>query len=230
MPQAPTGTATITRKRILMVEDHVVVRRGLSLLINDEPDLEICGDAGSAKEALDQIQKLHPDLVIVDITLGDESGLDLIKTIHRNDAHLPILALSMHEELLYAERAMRAGALGYVMKKEASDKFITAIRQVLAGEVWVSDRMSSKIVRRLVDGGRGAGDGAEQTPLQTLTDREFEVFNYIAQGIGPTEIGKRLGVSVKTIETHREHIKAKLGCNSGAELTRFAVEWSSKHG
>jgi DNA-binding NarL/FixJ family response regulator len=134
----------------------------------------------------------------------------------------------MHEESLYAERALRAGAMGYVMKKEASEKFIGAIRRALEGDVWISEKMSSRLARKLMDDGRNHID--ENAGLQSLSDREFEVFNLLAQGIGPTEIGKRLKLSVKTIETHREHIKAKLGLKSGIELTRFALDWKSKAG
>ena len=206
----------------MLVEDHPVVRHGLANLIDDEPDLAVCGGAESTTEALKLIPQLHPDVVLIDIALGEESGLELIKRVHDAHPDLPILALSMHDEALYAERALRAGAKGYIMKKEAMEKVMTAIRSVLGGEMFVSPKMASRMVHKLIDG-RGAQSAS---PLELLSDREFEVFNLIAQSIGPTEIAQRLDVSVKTIETHREHIKEKLNLRSGPELTRYAIEWA----
>ncbi|HEY7087582.1 MAG TPA: response regulator transcription factor [Tepidisphaeraceae bacterium] len=220
--QSPT-TAT-TKSRVLLIEDHPVVSRGLAMLIDDEHDLAVCGSAGSGPEALKLISQLKPDVVILDIALGDESGLDLIKRIHDILPNLPVLALSMHDETLYAERALRAGAKGYIMKKEAMEKVMGAIRRVLDGEIFVSEKMASRMVHKLIDG--GAASAAEGSPLELLSDREFEVFSLIAQGIGPSEIANRLSVSVKTVETHREHIKAKLGLRSAPELTRFALQWT----
>jgi DNA-binding NarL/FixJ family response regulator len=210
------------KARVLLVEDHPVVRHGLANLIDDEPDLSVCGGAETNDQALGQIAQLHPAVVVVDIALGEESGLELIKRIHDAYPNLPILALSMHDEALYAERALRAGAKGYIMKKEAMEKVMTAIRSVLAGEIFVSQKMASRMVNKLI-GGRGVATGS---PLEQLSDREFEVFNLISQSVGPTEIAQRLNVSVKTIETHREHIKDKLNLRSAAELTRFALEWA----
>jgi DNA-binding NarL/FixJ family response regulator len=168
------------------------------------------------------VRKLKPDAVVVDITLDDGNGLDLIKELHDYDAKLPILALSMHDEAVYAERAMRAGAKGYIMKSEAMDKVRAAIRRVLGGEIYVSEKMATRMVQKLVN--------LREAPsqLDALTDREFQVFRMLADDIGPTEIAKRLDVSVKTVETHREHIKDKLGLKSGAELRRFAQQWLTK--
>jgi DNA-binding NarL/FixJ family response regulator len=216
--------STGKKARVLLIEDHQVVRQGLTMLIDDEPDLVVCGGAESVAESLPMIRKLKPDVVVVDITLGDGSGLDLIKDIHDTLPNLPILALSMHDESVYAERAMRAGAKGYIMKKEAMDKVMTAIRRVLSGELYVSDKMAARMVSKLIN-----PKSANAGPVDLLSDREFEVFRLIAEGIGPTEIAQRLSLSVKTIETHREHIKEKLGIKSGAELTRFSVQWAMEH-
>jgi DNA-binding NarL/FixJ family response regulator len=210
--------------RVLLVEDHAVVRQGLAMLIDDEPDLSVCGGAESMREALPMVRKLKPDVVLVDITLGDGSGLDLIKSIHDTFADLPILALSMHDESIYAERALRAGAKGYIMKKEAMDQVMTAIRRVLAGELYVSEKMSARMVSKLIN-----PKTANASPVDLLSDREFEVFRLIANGVGPTEIARRLALSVKTIESHREKIKEKLGLKTGAELTRFSVAWGIDH-
>lgn len=208
----------------MLVEDHPVVRHGLANLIDDEPDLTVCGGAESSRQALELISQLRPEIVVIDIALGEDSGLELIKQIHNSHPNLPILALSMHDEALYAERALRAGAKGYIMKKEAMDKVMTAIRSVLAGEIFVSQKMASRMVNKLIGGDRAKTGSA----LETLSDREFEVFNLIAQSVGPTEIAQRLNVSVRTIETHREHIKEKLGLRNGAELTRYALEWAMR--
>jgi DNA-binding NarL/FixJ family response regulator len=210
-----------TKSRVFLVEDHPVVRHGLTTLIDDEPDLAVCGGAESMKEALAQIRKLKPDVAVIDITLGDGSGLDLIKQVHEERPKMPLLALSMHDESVYAERALRAGAKGYIMKKEAMDKVMTAIRKVLAGELYVSEKMSARMVQKLVN-----PQSAGTTPTELLSDREFEVFRLIAQGIGPSEIASRLAVSVKTIETHREHIKEKLGLKTGVDLTRYCLQWA----
>jgi len=210
-----------SRAKVLLVEDHPIVRQGLEMLIDDEADLVVCGGAVSADEALAQVRTLKPDVVVVDIALGKDSGLDLIKQLHDYWPNLPVLALSMHEESLYAERALRAGAKGYVMKKEARDRVMLAIRRVLAGELFISEKMASRMVHKLIDRSKPTTD----SPLEGLSDREFEVFNLIAQSAGPRDIAKRLGLSVKTVETHRDHIKQKLGLKSAVELTRFAAQW-----
>ena len=211
--------STTDKARVFLVEDHPVVRHGLATLIDDEPDLAVCGGAESMKDALAQIRRLKPDVAVIDITLGDGSGLDLIKQIHEDRPKMPLLALSMHDEAVYAERALRAGAKGYIMKKEAMDKVMTAIRKVLAGELYVSERMSARMVQKLVNP-EGAGT---ISPTEVLSDREFEVFRLIAQGIGPSEIASRLEVSVKTIESHQQRLKQKLDVRSTAELRNRAA-------
>jgi DNA-binding NarL/FixJ family response regulator len=219
--ETPSIPVSGKKRRVMIVEDHPVVRVGLQLMIDDEPDLEVCGGAESLKDATQMVKKLKPDVVVLDIALGDGSGLDLIKEIQTTRPELPILALSMHDESIYAERALRAGAKGYIMKKEAMDKVMTAIRRVLAGEVYVSEKMASRMVQKLVN----PNVASSASPVEALTDREFDVFRLIAQGIGPSEIAQRLGVSVKTVETHREHIKEKLSLKTGTELTRFCLQW-----
>ncbi len=215
-------TPAVSKSRVMLVEDHPVVRHGLANLIDDEPDLAVCCGAESMSQALEMVGQHKPDIVVVDIALGDGSGLELIKQLHDLHPDLPLLALSMHDEAVYGERAIRAGAKGYIMKKEAMDKVMTAIRRVLDGEIYVSDKMASRMVRKFIHPEKAA----EQSQLGTLSDREFQVFTHIAQGVGPTEIAQKLGVSIKTVETHREHIKQKLALKSAAELTRYALQWT----
>jgi DNA-binding NarL/FixJ family response regulator len=212
------------KSRVFIVEDHPVVREGLTLLIGGEGDLDVCGSSATLHESMPLIRELKPDVVVVDISLGDGNGLDLIEELHAHDPKLPILALSMHDETVYAERALRAGAKGYIMKSEAMDKVRAAIRRVINGEICVSEKMTTRMVHKLIN------LRVPEVPslVEALTDREFQVFRMIAEDVGPTEIAKRLNVSVKTIETHREHIKEKLELKSGAELRRFAMQWSSK--
>jgi DNA-binding NarL/FixJ family response regulator len=217
-----TSTTKI-KSRVFLVEDHPVVREGLSILIGGEGDLTVCGSAGSISEAMPMLRELKPDVVVLDITLGDGNGLDLIDEIHDEAPDLPILVLSMHDESVYGERALRAGAKGYIMKSEAMDQVRAAIRQVLAGEIYVSQSMATRMVHKLIN----LRVPKAPSLLDTLSDREFQIFRMIADGVGPTEIASRLHVSVKTIETHREHIKEKLGVKSGAELRRFASQWLS---
>ncbi len=219
-----TESKSGTKTRVLIVEDHPIVRHGLEMLINDEADLTVCGEAESTKEAADQMRKTKPDVVLVDIALSDGSGLDLIKELHAAYPDIPLLAVSMHDESIYAERALRAGAKGYIMKKAAMDSLLVAIRKVLSGEIYLSEAMSSRLLKKLMNPG-----DVTSSPIDSLTDREFQVFRLIAEGIGPSEIANRLQLSVKTIETHREHIKEKLGLKSGTELTRFSLQWSMEN-
>lgn len=221
MVDADNKGVTGRRARVMLVEDHPVMRHGLATLINDEPDMEVCVGAASAEETMRLLPEAKPDVVIVDISLGQDSGLDLIKRLHAERPGLTMLALSMHDEALYAERALRAGARGYIMKNEAMDRVMTAVRRVLAGEVYISEKMASRMVHKFI----GGATPGPLSPVESLSTREFEVFNMIAQSMGPSKIAQTLGVSVKTIETHREHIKEKLGIKNGPELTRFAIQW-----
>jgi DNA-binding NarL/FixJ family response regulator len=207
--------------QVLVVDDHPIVRHGLAQLINDEPGLNVCGSAASPAETLDLLRSSVPDLVIVDLSLGDESGLDLVKTLHAEYPDLPILVLSMHDEAYYADRVLRAGAMGYIMKQEAAEQMISAIHQVLAGKVYLSESMAASMLTRFV--GRTVVRGG--TPVDHLTDRELQVLGLIGKGLGTRQIASKLHLSVKTVENHREHIKAKLKLRSSAELVRYAVRW-----
>lgn len=209
------------RTKIIIVDDHPIIRKGLSDLINQEKDLVVCGQAEDAHEAMDVIKTLKPDIAVVDISLKETSGIELIKDVRTQYPNLPVLALSMHDESLYAERALRAGAKGYIMKAEAAEKVITAIRKVLSGELYVSDRMAAKMVRKLV----GSRPAIGTSPIDLLSDRELEVFLLIGQGRGTRQIADKLHLSIKTIETYRAHMKEKLNLENAAELLQYAIRW-----
>jgi DNA-binding NarL/FixJ family response regulator len=222
MAQKKQSDQTPDKKtRILIVDDHPIVRQGLAELINHEEDFAVCGQAEDYHEALRAVGQLNPDMTVVDISLKETSGLELIKDIHLQHPDLPILALSMHDEMLYAERALRAGAMGYIMKQEATENVIAAIRRVLAGEIYVSDRMASRMVRKLVTG----QTVTSASPVDCLSDRELEVFRLIGKGHGTRQISEQLCLSVKTIETYRAHIKDKLALADAAELLQYAIKW-----
>lgn len=208
-------------KRILIVDDHPLMRAGLAQLIDREPDLKVCAEAGTARRAIDLVTNQSFDLALVDISLPDKNGLELIKDIRALRPELPVLVISMHDETVYAERALRAGGRGYIMKDEGGETFISAIRQVLAGKMYVSQRMSAQILE--VFSGRQPDHFG--SPVRKLSDREFEVFQMIGQGISAREIAERLHLSVKTIEVHRANIKEKLDLKTAAQLVRFAVRW-----
>ncbi len=209
------------RKRVLLVDDHPMTREGLAQLIGNQPDLEVCGEAGDAFEALEKIGLLKPDLVLSDITLPGKNGLELIKDIHSMHPGVMVLVISMHDEALYVERVLRAGGRGYVMKQEGGKKIAEAIRQVLEGRIHVSEKMSAKILE--VFSGHRTELGA--SPVEKLTDREFEVFQLIGQGIETKRMADKLHLSPKTVEVHRANIKAKLKLTSMSELIRYAVRW-----
>jgi DNA-binding NarL/FixJ family response regulator len=211
------------KSKILIVDDHPIVRQGLAELVNHENDLVVCGQAEDAHQARKAIKELRPDMAVIDISLRETSGIELIKDINVQYPNLPVLALSMHDESLYAERALRAGAKGYIMKAEATEKVITAIRKILNGEIYVSDKMAAKMVRKLV-GGKAK---ISTTPVERLSDRELEVFHLIGKGYGTRQISERLHLSIKTIETYRAHIKEKLSLTNAAELLRYAIQWVS---
>jgi DNA-binding NarL/FixJ family response regulator len=214
------------QKRILIVDDHPMMRQGLGQLIGAESDLTICGEAENAENALDAINSLKPDLVLADISLPGKNGLELIKDFQAIQPGLPVLVISMHDESLYAERVLRAGGRGYIMKQEGGKKLMQAIRQVLAGKIYVSEKMSAEILELF----SGRRPGTESSPVEKLTDREFEVFQLIGQGKGTREIAAKLHLSVKTVEVHRANIKGKLKLKSASELIRFAVRWSESQG
>jgi DNA-binding NarL/FixJ family response regulator len=210
---------SITKRRIFLVDDHPIVRQGLALLIDHELDLEVAGQAEDAAGALRGIRSVKPDLVLLDVSLKDGDGIELLKDLKAQDPSLPVLMLSMHDESLYAERALRAGARGYVMKQEAPAILLAAIRKVLDGEIYISGRMGATLLRRMVGGKRSESI----MPMDRLTDRELEIFRLIGQGETMKEIAAKLFLSVKTVEAHREHIKDKLGLRTATELLRYAI-------
>jgi len=216
------SSASARKNRILIVDDHPLFRHGIADLINAESDLLVCGEADSAPAALDGIRQFNPDLVTVDISLRGANGIDLLKSIKAEHAKLPLLVLSMHDESLYALRALRAGARGYIMKQEALDRVMSAIRHVLRGDLYVSPAMSGRMIEEFVQGGTGA---AGCSIADKLTDRELEILQLIGQGHGVQQIAQELNLSAKTIETHRAHIKEKLNFQTARELARFAVQW-----
>ncbi|MEA3412505.1 MAG: response regulator transcription factor [Pseudomonadota bacterium] len=204
------------------MDDHPLVRVGLVGLVNAEPDMEICGDTGSTVDALRLAETTEPDVVIVDLSLSDGNGLTLIKRLRSNNSAVKTLVCSMHDESLFAQRALNAGARGYINKQEATRHVVSAIRRVLDGKIYLSDRMTEQT---LLNAAR-RGAGPMHRSVELLTDREFEVFELIGQCKGTSEIAEKLHISVKTIETHREKIKRKLNLRSGAELTRRAIHWA----
>jgi DNA-binding NarL/FixJ family response regulator len=224
-PAAP-ATGEPVRHRIFLVDDHPVTREGVRVLIDQEPDLVVCGQADSAPSALQLIQRLKPDLAVVDITLKTTSGIELMKNVKALLPDLPVLIMSMHDESLYAERALRAGAKGYVMKHEASDRILTAIRSVIAGDLYLSEKMKEKMLHRLV---RSRKNEVVFT-IDTLSDREMEVFQLIGNGFGTRQIAEKLNLSVKTIDSYREHLKLKLRLEKGSDLVRHAIQWVRSEG
>jgi DNA-binding NarL/FixJ family response regulator len=213
------------RVSILIVDDHPLVRSGLHELMKHEPDLEVCCEAASLQEAVQFLGHHSPDVAILDISLPDGNGLDLIKRLRIRNPETRILVLSMHDETLLAERALRAGALGYINKEEAAENIVAAIRQILKGKIWMSQRMTEHLLRM---GAPGTSESFN-SPVDCLSDRELEVFELIGRGLGTGDIAGRLHLSVKTIETHRANIKKKLYIDTGSELTRRAMQWSLDH-
>ena len=209
------------KQRILIVDDHPMMREGLAQLIDHEEDLVVEAQADSAGQALRTIQESVPDLLLLDISLPDKSGLELIKDVQTLQPALPILVVSMHDEALYAERVLRAGGRGYIMKQEGGKKLMLAIRQVLSGRIYVSDKIAAKILENF------SGHRAEShSPVEKLSDREFEVFQLLGQARGSREIANHLHISIKTVEVHRANIRKKLELAGGGELVRFAIRWN----
>jgi DNA-binding NarL/FixJ family response regulator len=208
------------KTKVLLIDDHPIMRAGLAERINHEADMEVCGEAGSAFEAMQAIGSKTPDVAIVDISLGDSHGLGLIKDIRIRYPKLAMLVFSMHDEALYAERALHAGARGYVMKQEAPQNLLNAIRRVLLGDIYLSEEMTRKLLGGIA-GGREVKRAA--TAADQLSDREYEVFELIGRGFGTTEIARMLHLSAKTVSAHRQHIKQKLGLADGGALLRHAI-------
>jgi DNA-binding NarL/FixJ family response regulator len=211
--------------RVLLVDDHPLVRRGLADVISREPDMETCGEAGDVLEAMREVERTKPDIVVVDLTLKTGHGIELIEKLKSRDPHLKTLVSSMHDETLFAERVLRAGAMGYISKQEPPDALIRAIRQVVRGELYLSPRMTSRMLHRVTLGGP-----PQEDPVQGLSNRELEVYEMIGGGLTIQQIAGRLHLSPKTVETHREKIKQKLNLKSSAELNRRAVQWVLERG
>jgi DNA-binding NarL/FixJ family response regulator len=210
------------RHRLLIVDDHPLFREGLRQIIERDPDLTVCGETATAAEALNAIPQIHPDLVLVDISLGGTSGIDLIKTIRNDYEELPVLVVSMHEESLYAERALRAGAMGYIMKHEPGKTVKTAIHKVLGGEMYLSEKMSSAVISKFM---RGQGD-RPASPIELLSDRELEVFRMLGQGKGTRQIAQDLDITIATVNSFRNRIKEKLHLKTATEVMLHAIQWS----
>jgi DNA-binding NarL/FixJ family response regulator len=224
MKQKPKTQPPTKRKRILVVDDHPLMREGVAQWIQRAPELEVCGQAESAAQALSLTEKLKPDLVLTDISLMGRNGLELIKDLHALQPDLPVLVLSMHEESLYAGRALRAGARGYVMKRAGGDGVVEAIREVLQGRIALSPEMATHLLEEY--SGRKSRSG--RVPLPNLTDREFEVFQLIGEAKSIREIAEQLHLSAKTVETHRMNLARKLKLKNAAELLRFALQYVEK--
>lgn len=221
MPIRKPKTAPVARKRILIVDDHAVLREGLVAQINREPDLLVCGEADDAREALSATERLKPDLVLADITLPGRNGLELIRDLHALCPTLPVLVLSMHDASLFAERVLRAGGRGYISKQQSGQRLLVAIRRVLDGRIYLSDDVSTQ----LLDSLSSNRPNRTPSPVEQLTDRELEVFTMIGQARETKDIAGSLGMSGKTVEAHRASIKRKLQLKTGPELTRHAVLW-----
>lgn len=214
------------KKTILIVDDHPMLRRGLASLIAAEPDIAVCGEAANCEAALAAIRKHHPDLVIVDLTLDGSDGLDLVKDLKTRHPKLPALVLSMHDEAVYAERSLRAGARGYVSKQQLDETILIAIRRVFAGEIYLSEKLKARLATQFL-GGRTL---ETSSPLTALSDRELQVFRLIGQGWGTRQIAESLKLSIKTIESHCEHIKQKLTLASAVELAHRATQFVESSG
>ena len=218
------GTRVPGGWRILLVDDHPLVRMGLRALLEGEPDLQVCGEAASLADALAAVRALHPDLVVTDLSLGDGNGLELIKRLHSQQPQLRVLVCSMHDEKLFALRALGAGTCGYVSKEEAGRHVADAVRECLRGHVWLSRAMTEQTVSGLRSG------VSPNEAIGRLTARELAVFELIGRGLKPSQIASHLHLSVKTVETHREKAKRKLNLHNGSELTRSAMQWVESQG
>jgi len=217
------STAAAAPKRILIVDDHPMTRHGMSQLLGREVDLTVCGEVADAAQAQASLRNARPDLILTDITLPGKGGLEFVRDMTCQHPGLPLLVVSMHDEGIYAERALQAGARGYIMKSAGGEDLLTAVRQVLRGEIYVSKKMSTLLLGRIA----GRQSNRPNAAISNLTQREFEVFQLIGQGLGTREIAQRLCLSGKTVETHRAHLKEKLRLPTRAELTAYAVRWAA---
>ena len=213
------------KKKVFIVDDHAVLRDGLAELINHSEELVVCGEAATAEEALERIPSASPDLALVDLSLPDMSGMDLVSALNRKHPAVKILVLSMHDESLYAERAIKAGARGYIMKRQVAREVQAAIRTVLEGDLYLSQKLSKELLEAAIHSESRRGE----TPMDRLSDRELEVFRMIGKGLGATEIARKLRLNVKTIETYQARMKEKLGARDSAQLYQQAVRWLQKN-
>lgn len=220
------STPVPPRRRVLVVDDHPFMRAGLAQLINQQADLEVCGEAGNMADALRAVAQLRPDLVLSDLTMADRGGLEFIKDLQAAGIAPPVLVVSMHDEAIYAERVLRAGARGYIMKEAGGEVLLGAVRQVLRGEIYVSPKQAALVLENL-SGRRPRGS---DSPIKQLTDREFEIFQLIGQGKGTQDISGQLHLSPKTVDVHRANIKQKLGLKDATALVRHAVRWVETQG
>jgi DNA-binding NarL/FixJ family response regulator len=210
------------KDKVFLVDDHPIVRQGLALLIDREADLCVCGEADGGSGVLQTIAELRPNIVVLDISLNGPDGIDILKTLRMREPALPVLVLSMHDEVTYAERALRAGANGYIMKQEATERVLVAIRRILRGEVYLSDRLTSRMLQNFVGGSAPSAD----SPVSSLSDRELEVFRLIGEGHATRQIADELHISIKTVESYQAHIKEKLALRNARELVQHAIQWS----
>ena len=220
---AKSQSVTRARKKaVFIVDDHPLLRQGLALLVNRERDLTVCGEAEEAQTAMREITLKKPDILIADISLNGPDGLDLLKNLRMLYPNLPVLILSMHDESIYAERALRARANGYIMKQEATEKVLVAVRRILSGDIYLSDRMANKLLHQYISG----ASADLNSRLSALSDRELEVFRLIGEGRSTRQIAEKLHLSIKTVETYQAHIKDKLSLHSGRELVQHAIQSS----
>lgn len=222
-----TSTSTSMRpakrnaRRILIVDDHPIVRQGLRRLMENEDDLTVCGEAETARDARIAIKDLNPDAVIVDISLKQGDGIELVRDVRAHHATLPLLVLSMHDEAIYAERMLSAGANGYIMKQAASEQFLVSLRRVMDGGIYVSEAVGSNMIQKFASG----GSYVSANPIDRLSNRELQILHMIGKGMSTRETAKSLNLSIKTIESHRQRIKRKLNLHTGAQLVQYAVNW-----
>lgn len=217
------SSAPVKKSRVFLVDDHTMFREGLRQLIERDPGLAVCGDAADSVEAMHGIRETKPDVVLVDISLSGASGIDLIKSIKAEDENLPVLVVSMHDESLYAERALRAGAMGYVMKHEPAKTMKAAIHKVLGGDMYLSEKMASSVIAKFM---RGQPSDRPASPMETLSDRELEVFRLLGQGKGVRQIAEQLEVTIATVHSFRNRIKEKLQLKTSTEVMLHAIQWS----
>jgi DNA-binding NarL/FixJ family response regulator len=221
MSPSKTSSRKSEKKQVLIVDDHPLIRQGIRMLLTTEPDLEVCGEAETASDALAVMEKAKPDVAIVDLTLKESSGLELLKDIRVRYPDVLVLVVSMRDESLYAERVLRAGARGYVTKEEGPEMVLEGLRKILQGQIYVSQKMASKVMSKIVQGADQHGG----SPIDHLTDRELAVFELIGKGLPTREIAKNLHISPKTVDSHREHIKDKLKLDSATELLKQGIQW-----